>query len=86
MPTEGLPEIIELLDLWDHATKSKRSDILKLFIKECKGKTSPELENKFSKAASLFLTRLTAWLRLTYLSSNAYIVLMCTIKLIKCVI
>jgi len=68
MPTEGLPEIIELLDLWDHATKSKRSDILKLFIKECKGKTSPELENKFSKAASLFLTRLTAWLRLTYMT------------------
>ena len=67
MPAEKLPDITELLDLWDHATKSSRCEILIVFIKECKGKTAPELENKFSRAASLFLTRLTAWLRLTYL-------------------
>ena len=67
MPAEHLPGITELLDIWDHATKSRRVEILEIFIKECKGKTAPELENKFARAASLFLTRLTAWLRLTYL-------------------
>ena len=67
MPAEGLPEITELLDLWDHGTKSTRTDILRIFIKECKGRTAPDLENTFSRGASLFLTRLTAWLRLTYL-------------------
>ena len=66
MRQESLPEITQLLDLWDQGTKSNRADILKLFIAECKGKTAPELEGIFSKAASLFLTRLTAWLRLTY--------------------
>lgn len=69
MPAERLPEITELLDLWDHATKSSRGEILGVFINECKGKTAPELENKFSRAASLFLTRLTAWLRLTYMTA-----------------
>lgn len=66
MRQENLPEITQLLDLWDQGTKLNRADILKLFIAECKGKTAPELEGIFSRAASLFLTRLTAWLRLTY--------------------
>ena len=66
MHQESLPEITQLLDLWDQGTKSNRADILKLFVAECKGKTAPELEGIFSRAASLFLTRLTAWLRLTY--------------------
>lgn len=67
MPTEKYSDITELLDQWDQGTKSKRVEILTVFVKECKGKTAPELESKLSRGASLFLTRLTAWLRLTYL-------------------
>lgn len=59
--------VTKLLQQWDHGSKSVRSKILQDFIKSNHGKTGPELELEFAHAASLFLTRLTAWLRLTYL-------------------
>uniref|UniRef100_UPI00398EE81B armadillo-like helical domain containing protein 1 isoform X2 n=1 Tax=Pristiophorus japonicus TaxID=55135 RepID=UPI00398EE81B len=52
---------------WDHGTKTVRHGILNDFINMNKGKTGPELELQFAQGASLFLTRLTAWLRLTYM-------------------
>ena len=58
--------VTKLLQQWDHGSKSVRSKILQDFIKSNHGKTGPELELEFAHAASLFLTRLTAWLRLTY--------------------
>lgn len=56
----------KLLQQWDHGSKSVRSKILQDFVASNQGKTGPELELEFAHAASLFLTRLTAWLRLTY--------------------
>ena len=58
--------VTKLLQQWDHGSKSVRSKILQDFIATNQGKTGPELELEFAHAASLFLTRLTAWLRLTY--------------------
>ena len=58
--------VTKLLQQWDHGSKSVRSKILQDFISSNHGKTGPELELEFAHAASLFLTRLTAWLRLTY--------------------
>ena len=58
--------VTKLLHQWDHGSKSVRSKILQDFIVANQGKTGPELELEFAHAASLFLTRLTAWLRLTY--------------------
>lgn len=58
--------VTKLLQQWDHGSKSVRSKILQDFITSNHGKTGPELELEFAHAASLFLTRLTAWLRLTY--------------------
>ena len=58
--------VSKLLQQWDHGSKSVRSKILQDFIASNQGKTGPELELEFAHAASLFLTRLTAWLRLTY--------------------
>ncbi|XP_067846294.1 armadillo-like helical domain containing protein 1 isoform X1 [Heptranchias perlo] len=52
---------------WDHGTKAVRHCILNDFINTNRGKTGPELELQFAQGASLFLTRLTAWLRLTYM-------------------
>lgn len=58
--------VTKLLQQWDHGSKSVRSKILHDFIATNQGKTGPELELEFAHAASLFLTRVTAWLRLTY--------------------
>ena len=58
--------VTKLLQQWDHGSKSVRSKILQDFITSNHGKTGPELELEFAHAASLFLTRITAWLRLTY--------------------
>jgi len=58
--------VTKLLQQWDNGSKSVRSKILQDFIAQNQGKTGPELELEFAHAASLFLTRLTAWLRLTY--------------------
>eukprot|EP00794_Sanderia_malayensis_P007752 gene7752-8594_t len=68
MPSMNFSEITHLLNLWDNGSKSSRAEILKSFVNECKSKTAPELESHFSRAASLFLTRLTAWLRHKYLA------------------
>lgn len=63
--------VAKLLQQWDHGSKNVRSKILQDFIASNQGKTGPELDLEFAHAASLFLTRLTAWLRLTYPFFNA---------------
>ncbi|KAI9218662.1 hypothetical protein BC828DRAFT_387989 [Blastocladiella britannica] len=52
---------------WDRGSRSVRERILEDFIATCKHKTGPQLERELSLGASLFLTRISAWLRLTYL-------------------
>ena len=42
-----------------------REGMLRDFVAQCETMTAPELEQQFSDCASLFLARLTAWLRLT---------------------
>ena len=63
-------ELNRYLENWDHASKSKRIQILLSFIDENNGKTAPELEEVLCNCASLFFTRLTAWLRLSYLNAG----------------
>ncbi|ESP05225.1 hypothetical protein LOTGIDRAFT_227885 [Lottia gigantea] len=63
----AISRVINILQEWDKAPKTKRKTILEDFIKQHTNKTGPELEQEFAQAASLFLTRLTAWLRLTYM-------------------
>ncbi|XP_048717307.1 armadillo-like helical domain containing protein 1 isoform X4 [Caretta caretta] len=63
----AISRLMGFLQEWDNASKAARSHILGNFIKANQGKTGPELELEFSQGASLFLTRLTAWLRLTYM-------------------
>ncbi|KAG2461354.1 armadillo-like helical domain containing protein 1 [Polypterus senegalus] len=63
----AITKLMAFLQEWDQSGKSVRSRILNDFIKYNKGKTSPELELEFSQGGSLFLTRLTAWMRLTYM-------------------
>ncbi|XP_053100308.1 armadillo-like helical domain containing protein 1 isoform X3 [Hemicordylus capensis] len=63
----AISRLISFLKEWDNAGKVARSHILDKFILANQGKTGPELEIEFSQGASLFLVRLTAWLRLTYM-------------------
>jgi hypothetical protein len=52
---------------WDMANRTTREKILVDFIQRNQGKTGPQLELELGNGASLFLTRISAWLRLTYL-------------------
>ncbi|TRZ02784.1 hypothetical protein DNTS_028825 [Danionella cerebrum] len=52
---------------WDQASKPVRCRMLRDFLSKNTGKTCSELELEFAQVASLFLARLTAWLRLTYM-------------------
>ncbi|GAB0193085.1 armadillo-like helical domain containing protein 1 [Grus japonensis] len=74
---EAIRKLMVFLQEWDSAHKVARSRILDNFIKSNNGKTEPELELEFSQGASLFLARLTAWLRMTYMYST------CLNKLLK---
>ncbi|XP_076196448.1 armadillo-like helical domain containing protein 1 isoform X1 [Aptenodytes patagonicus] len=67
---EAIRKLMVFLQEWDSAHKVARSRILDNFIKSNDGKTEPELELEFSQGASLFLARLTAWLRMTYTYST----------------
>ncbi|XP_075280745.1 armadillo-like helical domain containing protein 1 isoform X2 [Opisthocomus hoazin] len=74
---EAIRKLMVFLQEWDNAHRAARSCILDNFIKSNDGKTEPELELEFSQGASLFLARLTAWLRMTYMYST------CLNKLLK---
>ncbi|XP_037683345.1 armadillo-like helical domain containing protein 1 isoform X3 [Choloepus didactylus] len=73
----AISRLLSFLQDWDNAGKVTRSHILNNFIETNQGKTAPELEQEFSQGASLFLVRLTTWLRLTYMTGS------CLIKLLK---
>ncbi|NXA31585.1 ARMD1 protein, partial [Eudromia elegans] len=74
---EAIKKLMAFLQEWDSARKVARSHILDNFIESNSGKTGPELELEFSQGASLFLARLTAWLRMTYMYGT------CLDKLLK---
>uniref|UniRef100_A0A8B9PL61 Armadillo like helical domain containing 1 n=1 Tax=Apteryx owenii TaxID=8824 RepID=A0A8B9PL61_APTOW len=74
---EAIKKLMAFLQEWDSARKVARSHILDNFIKSNHGKTGPELELEFSQGASLFLARLTAWLRMIYMYGT------CLDKLLK---
>lgn len=52
---------------WDASSAQRRVRFLRQFVAYNQYKTVVDLEQQFLGAASLFFTRLTAWLRITYL-------------------
>ncbi|XP_005370132.1 armadillo-like helical domain containing protein 1 [Microtus ochrogaster] len=64
----AISRLLSFLQEWDNAGKGLRTQILTKFIEANEGKTGPELELEFSQGASLFLIRLTTWLRITYMT------------------
>ncbi|XP_072048315.1 armadillo-like helical domain containing protein 1 [Amphiura filiformis] len=63
----AISSVNSLLSEWDKGSKVVRARILADFVNRNQAKTGPELESEFAQAASLFLTRITAWLRLSYM-------------------
>ncbi|KAI8821632.1 uncharacterized protein EV422DRAFT_424560 [Fimicolochytrium jonesii] len=62
---------MQLSKTWDKGTRSVREKILQEFVTHNRNKTGPQLEREFSNGASLFLTRISAWLRLSYLLGHS---------------
>ncbi|KAM4873445.1 armadillo-like helical domain containing protein 1 isoform 1-T5 [Thomomys bottae] len=73
----AISRLLSFLQEWDNAGKVARSHILNIFLESNQGKTAPELEQEFSQGASLFLVRLTTWLRITYMTG------LCLEKILK---
>ncbi|XP_072537300.1 A/G-specific adenine DNA glycosylase [Salminus brasiliensis] len=59
--------LLTFLREWDRGSVHVRRRMLRSFLSQNTGKTSPELELEFTQAASLFLSRITVWIRLTYM-------------------
>ncbi|KAL8622431.1 hypothetical protein ACOMHN_034096 [Nucella lapillus] len=66
----SISRVMNILQEWDKGAKPVRKKILEDFIFQNENKTGPELEQEFAQAASLFLARLSAWLRLTYMNGQ----------------
>ncbi|XP_053549362.1 armadillo-like helical domain containing protein 1 [Bombina bombina] len=64
---EAIARLMDFFQEWDNGNKATRSGIMRNFISLNSGKTGPELEQEFSQGGSLFLARLTTWLRLSYM-------------------
>ncbi|XP_040833747.1 armadillo-like helical domain containing protein 1 [Ochotona curzoniae] len=75
----AISRLLSFLQEWDRADRVARSHILDSFIATNQGKTAPELEQEFSQGASLFLVRLTTWLRIIYMTGS------CLEKLLRCI-
>ncbi|XP_055019141.1 armadillo-like helical domain containing protein 1 isoform X2 [Boleophthalmus pectinirostris] len=67
----NLGKVLSFLRDWDRADKTTRARILTTFLSETSGKTFHELEMEFAQVASLFLARITTWMRLTYKFSSS---------------
>uniref|UniRef100_A0A1I8GFC6 Armadillo-type protein n=2 Tax=Macrostomum lignano TaxID=282301 RepID=A0A1I8GFC6_9PLAT len=62
--------VMNMLREWDQSSKAKRSVILRDFINQHQKKSGPELEFELAQMASLFLARVSVWLKLTYMTGT----------------
>uniref|UniRef100_A0A8C2ZR92 Armadillo like helical domain containing 1 n=1 Tax=Cyclopterus lumpus TaxID=8103 RepID=A0A8C2ZR92_CYCLU len=62
-----LGRVLSVLREWDRGDGTVRSRMLSTFLTRSAGRTVHELELEFAQVASLFLARLTTWMRLTYM-------------------
>ncbi|KAI8901105.1 armadillo-type protein [Globomyces pollinis-pini] len=59
--------LFQLIKTWDKGNRAVRERILQEFVASNQHATGPQLERELNNGASLFLTRISAWLRMTYL-------------------
>ncbi|XP_040896713.1 armadillo-like helical domain containing protein 1 [Toxotes jaculatrix] len=63
----NIGKVLNFLREWDRGDRTVRSRMLNTFVTQNTGKTFYELECEFAQVSSLFLARLTTWMRLTYM-------------------
>ncbi|XP_038595336.1 armadillo-like helical domain containing protein 1 isoform X1 [Micropterus salmoides] len=63
----NIGKVLSFLREWDRGDRTVRGRMLNTFLHTNTGKTFYELELEFAEVASLFLARLTTWMRLTYM-------------------
>ncbi|XP_008282128.1 armadillo-like helical domain containing protein 1 [Stegastes partitus] len=63
----NIGKVLSFLREWDRGDRTVRSRMLNTFLSRNTGKTFYELELEFAQVASLFLARLSTWMRLTYM-------------------
>ncbi|TKS74505.1 Adenine DNA glycosylase [Collichthys lucidus] len=61
----NIGKVLSFLREWDRGDRTVRSRMLNTFLAQNTGRTFYELELEFAQVASLFLARLTTWMRLT---------------------
>lgn len=62
----NIGKVLSFLREWDRGDTRFRGRMLSTFVTQNTGKTFYELELEFAQVASLFLARLTTWVKLTY--------------------
>lgn len=67
LPSASHSYLFQLTKTWDCGSKHVRERILQEFVAGMTNATGPQLEKELNNGASLFLTRISAWLRLTYM-------------------
>ena len=70
-PSGALRWLRKQLRSWDKGDRTTRVKMLEEFIERHSNETGPQLEKYYGNGASLFLTRISAWLKLTYGESIA---------------
>ncbi|CAI5639830.1 armadillo-like helical domain containing protein 1 isoform X1 [Oreochromis niloticus] len=63
----NIGKVLSFLREWDRGDMRVRGRMLSTFVTQNTGKTFYELELEFAQVASLFLARLTTWMKLTYM-------------------
>lgn len=75
MTKGSVTNFLKVSKAWDQGSKKTREIILKDFIQSHQNSTGPQLELDLVNGASLFLTRITAWLRLRFFFPNTNVYL-----------
>ncbi|XP_076009239.1 armadillo-like helical domain containing protein 1 [Genypterus blacodes] len=63
----SIGKVLSFLADWDRGDGTVRGHMLSAFVSQNCGRTFVELELQFAQVASLYLARLTTWMRLTYM-------------------
>lgn len=59
-------EVLSFLREWDRGDRTARGRMLSSFLGGSAGRRPDELELRFAQVASLFLARLTTWMKVSY--------------------
>ncbi len=70
-PSSALRWLRHQLRSWDKGDRTTRTRMLDQFIERHAEETGPQLEKYYGNGASLFLTRIFAWMKLSYVESIA---------------